>query len=53
MNADTILARIEQLKAEREQIMHNIAQLQANVNAYDGALQDCEYWLEQLKKEQE
>lgn len=33
-----IEARLEQLRAEVEQI-------RANLHAYEGAIQDCEYWL--------
>ena len=40
---------IEKRKAELES---NRAQLLANLNAVDGALQDCDYWLNKLKLEQ-
>ena len=36
-------ARIQKLQAER-------AQLIANLNAYDGAIQEAEYWLKQLEE---
>lgn len=34
--------RLEQLKAEREQLMQSIMQAQANLNAYNGAIQETE-----------
>ena len=34
--------RIEELKAQREQAI-------ANANAYAGAIQECEYWITQIK----
>lgn len=45
MTEELIKKRIEELMAQAEQ-------LRANLNAIGGAIQDCEYWLEQLKKEQ-
>ena len=43
MTKEQILARIEELKAQAEQ-------LKANLNAVGGAIQDCEYWLEQINE---
>jgi len=37
-----LLERLAKLKAEREQLV-------ANLNAYNGAIQDCEYWLSVLE----
>lgn len=34
-------ARLLELKAERQSLINNS-------NAFTGAIQDCEYWLEQL-----
>jgi len=39
---EKILERLAKLKAEREQLI-------ANLNAYNGAIQDCEYWLSVLE----
>lgn len=49
---EALLDRLEVLERDRAQVI-------ANINAYDGAIQECKYWLEQLelaekeKKEQE
>jgi len=43
---EMVLERLAKLKAEREQLL-------ANLNAYNGAIQDCEYWLSVLDKEGE
>jgi hypothetical protein len=43
MNEQQILERIEELK-------QRATQLQADLNAVGGALQDCEYWLEKVSK---
>ena len=37
-----MLDRLEVLERDRAQVI-------ANINAYDGAIQECKYWLEQLK----
>jgi len=39
---EMVLERLAKLKAEREQLI-------ANLNAYNGAIQDCEYWLSVLE----
>lgn len=46
MTKEQIEDRVKTLTAEKEQ-------LTANLLAYDGALQDCGYWLEQLNKADE
>lgn len=43
MTLDAIKARMQQLEAQKKQ-------LQANLIAVDGALQDCEYWLAQFNE---
>jgi hypothetical protein len=35
----------------REQIVARLAMLKANLNAQQGAIQDCEYWLGEWDKE--
>lgn len=41
MNVEQIQERIKQLEQEREQVRLSLI-------AYDGALQDCQYWLNQI-----
>jgi prefoldin subunit 5 len=38
---EQVLARLDLLKSQ-------IEELKANIQAYDGAMQDCQYWLAQL-----
>ncbi len=45
---EAIEKRLADLRAQREQVQANLVQLQANMNAYDGAIQDCEHWLSQI-----
>ena len=44
MDRATIEARIAELRAQA-------AKLQADFNAINGAIQDCQYWLTVLEKE--
>ena len=46
MTAEQILERIKELKQRADQ-------LQADLNAVGGALQDCEYWLDQVSKQEQ
>jgi hypothetical protein len=48
---EQIEARMAQLKENAAQVQANIVQLQANLNAYQGAIQDCEFWLETVSVE--
>lgn len=41
MDKETIRARIKLLESERDQ-------LKGNVIAYDGAIQDCQFWLTKI-----
>lgn len=43
INEEAILDRLEELKESRVKLL-------ADINAHDGAIQDCEYWLERLNK---
>lgn len=37
--------RLADLRSDQASIQENIVQLQANLNAFAGAIQDVEYWL--------
>lgn len=41
---------IEKLEARRAELQKQQAQLVANANALSGAIQDCDFWIEQLKQ---
>lgn len=41
--------RLADLRADQAQVQENIVQLQANLNAFAGAIQDVEYWLSILE----
>lgn len=58
MNREAVEARKAQLKAEQDQLQATIektqaalAQLNANLSAYEGAIQDCDFWLSQFDAE--
>jgi len=42
---EQIVARLAQLRADQEKILATIEQLKANLSAYQGAIEDCEFWL--------
>ena len=44
MNAEKVRARIKELEQQSEQ-------LRADLNAVGGAIQDCQFWLQQLEAE--
>ena len=48
---EQIEARLAQLKAEQAKITADVAQMQANFSAYQGAIEDCEYWLSAVSTE--
>ena len=41
---------IEMLQQRREQLVRDMEQAKANLHALQGAIQDCDYWIDQLKK---
>ena len=43
----------EMIEARLKELQEGAEQMRANLNAYEGAIQDCKYWLEQLTAEDE
>jgi hypothetical protein len=43
--------RLKRLRADEAALTANISQLTANLQATHGAIQDCEYWLQQIGPE--
>lgn len=41
---------IELLEARKIELQKQHAQLVANANAVSGAMQDCDFWIQQLKQ---
>ena len=46
LSIKTFEERLVKLQRERDQLV-------ANINAYDGAIQECKYWLELLEKQEQ
>lgn len=46
MNVEKLNDRIKLLETERDQVRSNLA-------AYEGAIQDCNYWLQEFNKPSE
>lgn len=44
--------RLIELKKGMEEAQQRISQAQADANAYGGAVQECEYWIEQAKQDE-
>jgi len=51
MDKETVAARLNTLKQERQMLLQQMAEAERRLVAYDGAIEDCEYWLEELDKE--
>lgn len=52
MTKEAILERLEVLRAGRAELESKRVRLVANINATDGAIQDCEFWLEAAEREE-
>ena len=48
---EQVEARLAQLKAEQAGITAAMAQMQANISAFQGAIEDCEFWLAAVSTE--
>lgn len=48
MNKDLLNSRILEIESDINNTLNSIEQLRANLNALDGAKQDCMYWLNKL-----
>jgi hypothetical protein len=44
---------LEMLKERLKLYQDQLTQVQAQANAYEGAIQDCQFWIEQLEKDAE
>lgn len=53
MDIDLLEERKQQLNIQLEQQQNIIDQAIANINAINGALQECDHWIEQIKKSKE
>lgn len=52
MNIELLEDRKQQLNNQLEQQQNIIDQALANINAIHGAIQECDYWLEQIEKKE-
>lgn len=51
MDRKKLEERLAKLKAERDQLTATLKDLPGRIQAYHGAIQDCEYWLKEITKE--
>jgi phage shock protein A len=47
---ELLVKRLEDLEAELAQVKQQLEQAKANVNAYEGAIQDVKYWIAEWDK---
>ena len=45
-----ILDRLETLQQERQMLVKQMATLEPKIVAYDGAIEDCQFWLNHLRE---
>ena len=48
---EQIEERLAQLRADQGKVLATIEQLKANLSAYQGAIEDCEFWLAAVSAE--
>ena len=48
LTVEEVQKRLEQLQADRAEAQVLLAQLQSQIAANAGAIQDCEFWLQKL-----
>ena len=53
MTKELVQKRKDYLQQQFEEIKAQMEQLKATANAFAGAIQDCDFWLEELRKESE
>lgn len=39
---------VKQIEERKQELMKQLETLRANINAVNGAIQDCDYWLKQV-----
>jgi hypothetical protein len=49
---EILQSRLKQLIDEKKNLQETYEQLGRNLNAYDGAIEDCKFWLSELEKEE-
>jgi len=52
MDEQAIVERLVTLKKERQMLFAQMAAIEPKLAAYDGAIEDCEYWLNELRSSQ-
>lgn len=45
MNLDDLQKRLTSLQGERQQLYDQLAKINMNISAYNGAIQEVEYWI--------
>lgn len=50
LTVDQLETRIEELSEQRDELVHRIRQAEAQVNAFNGAIEDCRYWIQFLNQ---